>query len=89
MFGKKTVLPVTGAISPYALVSSRKGTNIDWKSLDPAERKKIIEEEFNLPFDQLFDPKNNSPLFPETGTLAKNNPQSAMTGDHLPSASGR
>ncbi|OPX64526.1 MULTISPECIES: C2 family cysteine protease [unclassified Methanoregula] len=87
MVGKKTDLFATGAINPYALVCSRKGSNIDWKSLDPAERKKIIEEELQLPFDQLFDPKNGSPLFPDITKADKNSPQSARTGDSVPRCS--
>jgi len=75
---------VTGAINPYALVSSKKGVNIDWKNLSPPERKKLIEENLHLPFDKLFDPKHHSPLFYYPRNSAQTGPDMDKAGDIIP-----
>jgi hypothetical protein len=81
MVKKNILLVKTGAINPYALVSSRKGVAIDWKNMSPVERKKLIEDELKLPFEKLFDPSNNSPLFYYPQNFPATGPDTEKAGE--------
>ena len=49
--------------------------------------KKLIEDELKLPFEQLFDPKNNSPLFYYPRNSQKASPDTELAGDIIPRCS--
>ena len=51
-----------GAANPYALLASRIGKKIS-RNLTPGQIRQKFEDEFNLPYDHLFDPVHGSPLF--------------------------
>ena len=51
----------TGAINPYALTEVLLGRRVDWASEPDPQR--LVETTLQTPYDQLFDPKHNSPLF--------------------------
>jgi hypothetical protein len=52
-----------GVINPYALAEVIKGEAIDWEvEADPAA---LLESILQVPYDQLFDPANGSPLYLE------------------------
>ena len=51
-----------GVVNPYALVEVKLGRKVDWPNV--ANRKRFIEAVLNFPFDNLFDPRHGSPLYP-------------------------
>ncbi|MFZ0004754.1 MAG: hypothetical protein WCC86_04395 [Methanoregula sp.] len=51
-----------GAANPYALLASRTGKKIS-RNLTPGQIRQKFEDEFNLPYEHLFDPVHGSPLF--------------------------
>lgn len=52
----------TGVVNPYALVETLAGRPFDWdRIVDP---QRILEEILETPYEELFDPKYNSPLYP-------------------------
>jgi len=51
-----------GVINPYALAEVKLGKRIHWKSAgDP---RLVLEKILGKPYEKLFDPKHNSPLYP-------------------------
>jgi len=49
-----------GVINPYALAEAIRGTEIDWSVEDP---HKVLPETLGTAYEQLFDPKHDSPLY--------------------------
>ncbi len=52
----------TGVINPYALIETKLARKIDW--LHVADRRQFIQTVLNFPYEQLFDPRHGSPLYP-------------------------
>ncbi|HEV8284483.1 MAG TPA: C2 family cysteine protease [Chitinophagaceae bacterium] len=50
-----------GVINPYALVESMIGKKINWKAVH--NQQKLLEDTLGMPYEKLFDPKHNSPLY--------------------------
>jgi hypothetical protein len=50
-----------GIINPYALAEVMMGRKINWKRITSPE--KFLEKTLGVPYEELFDPKFNSPLF--------------------------
>lgn len=50
-----------GVINPFALAEVMKKQKINWKGI--REPKKILEETLGFPYEKLFDPKYDSPLY--------------------------
>lgn len=57
----KQNIPNTGVPSPYALAELIARRKIDWKSVP--NRPALLEEIFQTPYEELFDPDNGSPLY--------------------------
>ncbi len=51
----------SAVINPYALAELIAGRKINWKKISDA--RKVLEEILQTPYDKLFDPKYNSPLY--------------------------
>jgi hypothetical protein len=49
-----------GAANPYAIAELVMKKKINWKSVDS---KALLEKTFDMPYEELFDPKNGSPLY--------------------------
>ena len=49
-----------GVINPFALAEVVDQTTIDWKEVDVQD---VLAETFGMPYEQLFDPKFDSPLY--------------------------
>jgi hypothetical protein len=64
-----------GAINPYALAEVKLGKKVNWKRL--VHPRKTLEKALEMPYEELFDPKFNSPIYtglefdPETKTMAQ------------------
>ena len=50
-----------GVINPYALAEVKAGHAIEWDRV--ADPKALLEQLLGQPYEQLFDPKYNSPLY--------------------------
>lgn len=51
----------TGVSNPYALAELVSGRKIDWKNI--SDRPRLLEKILQTPYNQLFDPVFNSPLY--------------------------
>jgi hypothetical protein len=60
-----------GVASPYALATVVKNQKINWSRV--ANPRKLLEDTLGMPYEELFDPKYNSPLFPGTKSAQKIN----------------
>lgn len=78
-----------GVANPYALAEVLKGKRINWRGVhDP---RKLLEDALQHPYEQLFDPKHGSPLYPglklnsDTLTVEPSEaPQSGVGGTAAP-----
>jgi Calpain family cysteine protease len=52
-----------GARNPFAYAEHKLKENVNWHSLGQPDKKRKLEEAFEMPYEELFDPKNKSPLF--------------------------
>jgi len=73
-------LAETGVPSPYALAEAIARRHIDWDSV--ANRPALLEEIFQTPYAELFDPVNGSPLYigqtvKADGTVVRDRPKFA------------
>ena len=50
-----------GVINPYALAETVVGRRIAWKQVD--DRRRLLEEILQTPYEELFDPKHGGPLY--------------------------
>ena len=50
-----------GVINPYALAELVAGRRIAWKQID--DRRQLLEELLQTPYDELFDPQYGGPLY--------------------------
>jgi hypothetical protein len=66
--GVETPLRI-GARNPFAYAEYKLRKKIDWEALRPAQKREKLEEAFGMPYDQLFDPRTESPLFVKTGDM--------------------
>lgn len=51
-----------GAVNPYALAELIAGRKINWQL--EKDSRSLVEQILERPYEQLFDPKYNSPLYP-------------------------
>ncbi|ODR79867.1 hypothetical protein BG842_04985 [Haladaptatus sp. W1] len=63
-----------GVGNPYALAELIKDEKIEWSEIDDVEQ--FLEENLGTPYEELFDPKFDSPLYPnitvtEDGTIER------------------
>lgn len=49
-----------GVINPYALTEAIRGERLDW---DKVDARQVLPETLEKPYEQLFDPKYDSPLY--------------------------
>jgi hypothetical protein len=63
MVKESYVRNVGGARNPYALAEYLMGTSIDWKAKSPREVRQIMENAFCRPYEKLFSPEHDSPLY--------------------------
>jgi hypothetical protein len=54
---------VGGARNPYALAEFKAKKKIDWDRKTPSQVRHILALELGMPYNQLFSPKNHSPVF--------------------------
>lgn len=58
---QKQVAPKNvGVINPYALAEVLRKESVEWHQVDTHE---VLTETFEMPYEELFDPKFNSPLY--------------------------
>jgi len=63
MIRERDVRTVGGARNPYALAEYLLGTSIDWEVKSPTEVRQILENAFSRPYEKLFSPEHESPLY--------------------------
>lgn len=75
-----------GVINPYALAEVILKRRVNWKKIpDP---KKLLEKTLGMPYEKLFDPKHDSPLYaglkfqPKTMSMARAEVPSTAKGAH-------
>jgi hypothetical protein len=52
-----------GARNPFALAEMKENHRIEWKELDPGERRRLLEQACGCSYDRLFSPQPQSPVF--------------------------
>jgi len=72
-----------GAANPFALAEVRLGRRINWRRVADTER--VLEQALGVPYDQLFDPRSNSPIFAgkevkEDGVSVRSDPPVSVEG---------
>ena len=63
MVRERAVRNVGGARKPYALAEFKAKKKIDWDRKTPSQVRHILAKELGMPYEQLFSPKNHSPVF--------------------------
>ena len=63
MVRERAVRTIGGARNPYALAEYLLGTSIDWNAQSPTEVRQIMENAFSRPYEKLFSPEHESPLY--------------------------
>jgi len=63
MVREQNLRNVGGARNPYALAEYLLGTSIDWNAKSPTEVRHIMENTFSRPYEKLFSPEHESPLY--------------------------
>jgi len=63
MVRERAVRNVGGARNPYALAEYLLGTSIDWNAKSSTEVRQIMEKAFKRPYEKLFSPEHESPLY--------------------------
>ncbi|MDD1719605.1 MAG: C2 family cysteine protease [Methanoregulaceae archaeon] len=61
--GKDAIRSDVGARSPYALAEAVKKRYIPWDKKSKKEARTLLKQTLGMPFDELFDPSLDSPLF--------------------------
>lgn len=86
MSNEKKIRDNVGVINPYALAEVMLGRRVNWNRVtDPQQ---LLEKTLGMPYEQLFDPKHDSPLYaglkldPETLTLERVEIPSTAKGAH-------
>jgi hypothetical protein len=67
MIKEQDVRDVGGTRNPYALAEYLLGTSIDWNDKSPTEVRQIMEKAFSRPYEKLFSPEHESPLYESLG----------------------
>jgi len=81
-------IPTTGVPSPYALAELVARRRIDWSNVK--NRPALLEEILQTPYEDLFDPALNSPLYlglsrNKDGAVVRNRPEfTAATASNVP-----
>ncbi len=78
-----------GVPSPYALAELMTRRHIDWDAV--GNRRRLLEEIFQTPYSDLFDPANGSPLYigqtlQRDGSVTRQRPDLARRKDALEAA---
>jgi hypothetical protein len=60
---------VIGARNPFAIAEHKKGEKIEWHKMEPEQKRRKLADALDMPYEKLFDPKNESPLFVKTGDM--------------------
>src|SRR5665647_609750 len=58
-----------GARNPFVYAEHKLDEKINWRKMNSGNKRKKLEKAFGMPYDQLFDPKNDSPLLVKTGDM--------------------
>lgn len=67
-----------GVINPYALAELVQNRRIRWDEVDARE---VLEETFERPYEELFDPEYGSPLYPGLNVLPDGMVEKKPIGD--------
>ena len=76
-----------GVINPFALAELKLGRAIDWRRV--SNSRVVLEQLLGKPYNQLFDPKYGSPLYPglrydeETKTVVRDEQDAFFTADSM------
>lgn len=65
---EKTVRDVGGARNPFALAELISGEKITWESMSSLEMRQKLTDTLSVPYESLFTPQNDSPLYRDTRT---------------------
>jgi hypothetical protein len=62
----KSVRNIGGSRNPYALAELYSEKKIDWATLSPPDMRRTLSAALNTPYENLFSPQKNSPLYRKT-----------------------
>jgi hypothetical protein len=86
MSTEEKISDTVGVINPYALVEVMLGRRVNWNRV--ADPQQLLEKTLGMPYEELFDPKYDSPLYaglkldPETLILERVEIPSTAKGAH-------
>lgn len=63
VLNRTTPRVVGGSRNPYVLAELASRKPIDWASMSPFEVRHTLEKTFKMPYEKLFSPQYESPLF--------------------------
>jgi hypothetical protein len=76
-----------GVRNPFVYAEHKSGKKIDWDQMSPGKKRKKLEDAFDgKPYNQLFDSRNDSPLFVQTGDVRPCTTVSNPTWEALPNS---
>lgn len=67
----RSVRNVGGARNPYALAELVSGKKIDWAAMSSLEVRQTLEKALGTPYENLFSPEHDSPLYSDTGKVRR------------------
>jgi hypothetical protein len=62
---------IGGARNPYVLAELAEGKKIEWEAMTPLQIRQKLEQTLKMPYEKLFSPENDSPLYREKITLGR------------------
>lgn len=74
-----------GVRNPFVYAEHKSGKKIYWDKMNPGQKRQQLADAFDgKPYNQLFDPRNDSPLFVKTGDMRPCTTVSNPTWDAIP-----
>jgi hypothetical protein len=58
-----------GVRNPFVYAEHKSGKKIDWDKMSPGQKRTQLADTFDKSYTELFDPRNDSPLFVKTGDV--------------------
>jgi len=75
-----------GVRNPFVYAEHKSGKKIDWDQMSPGQKRKQLAEAYGKSYQELFDSRNDSPLFVQTGDVRPCTTVSNPTWEAIPNS---